>query len=129
MTINRNRGILGPPADLGPKANDVDGGLAEQPRRTGQFNGDTSQVTDQGGVGTAAERAGLQDAFRAAQAAAGMIGADQGAGGARVAPSGSPATGSIPDGTLGDTIGAPEPLVTRADGGDDPSMGAYGKAL
>lgn len=86
-------------------------------------------MTDQTSPQTASEREDLQNHYRSAQAAAGMVGSDAGAGGTRVAASGSAVTGSIPDGTRGDLTGQQSPLVQRADGGDDPAAGAYGKAI
>jgi hypothetical protein len=130
MAAHGNRSILGPvnPYDDGQKANYVPGGL-DTPQRSGVIDGDTSAVTDQGGVGTAAARAAEQDAFRSAQAAAGLVGADAGAGGTIVAAAGQAVTSPIPDSPRGDLIGQGSPLVMRADGGDDPAGGAYGKAV
>lgn len=122
-----HRNILGAPSDFGPKANEVDGGL-DIAQRSGLVNGDTSAVTDQGGPGTAASRSAEQDAFRSAQAAAGLA-SGAGAAGTVVAPAGQAVTSGTPDGTRGDLIGEQSPLVLRADGGDDPAGGAYGKAI
>lgn len=128
MTINQ-RSILGAPADLGAKANYVDGGQIELPSRAGQFDGVTSEVSDQQSHASTGRSSETQSAFRQAQHDAGLIAADQGAGGTTVAASGSAVTGSIPDGTRGDLIGQESPLVQRADGGDDPANGAYGRAI
>lgn len=130
MTVNR-RNILGPPNpyDDGQKANYVDGGQAELSSRAGQFDGITSDVSDQQSHASAVRSSETQQAFRQAQHDAGLIGADQGAGGTRVAAIGSAVTGSIPASPQGDLIGQESPLVQRADGGDDPSASAYGKAI
>jgi hypothetical protein len=127
MSVTR-RDIFGPPADLGVKANQVDGQSPLAPR-SGVINGDASDVTDQGGVGTADRRNALQEEFRSAQAAASGISA-AGAAGEVVAPAGQvETTGQVQPGGPGAVVAASGGVVTREDGGDDPAGGAYGKAI
>jgi hypothetical protein len=121
MTVQR-RNILGPPADLGAKANDVNGGddsLAARPPYSAPL-----AMTDQTSPQTAPERDNLETHYRAAQNAASQIGADQGAGGTTVAANGSAVTGSIPASPTGDLIGQESPLVQRADGANLADGGA-----
>ena len=98
MAAHGNRSILGPvnPYDDGAKANYVDGGQAELPSRAGQFDGITSDVSDQQSHASAGRSSETQSAFRQAQVDAGLIGADAGAGGTTVAAAGSAVTGADP---------------------------------
>lgn len=78
MAVQR-RNILGAPADLGPKANQVDGGddslSARQPYRP------PSQLTDQTSPQTEAERGGPETSFKESRQFSQQIGSDAGAGG------------------------------------------------
>jgi hypothetical protein len=127
MTVQR-RNILGPPADLGAKANQVDGQSPLHPR-SGVINGDTRAVTDQGGVGTAAARAVAQEAFRAAQAAAGLV-SGAGAAGTVVAPAGDVRTeGTVEPGGPGAVVAQAGDVVTRYEGGANLADSGPGQAV
>lgn len=123
-------GIFGAQADTSATVatNHVDG-QSPLPHDPPAYNQPTALTNDQSSLGTAPERQNLENHYRAAQTAASRIGADAGAGGTVVAAAGSAVVGQIPDGTQGDLIGSESPLVTRADGGDDLSQSAYGKAI
>jgi hypothetical protein len=124
----QHRNILGPPADLGPKANDVPGGL-DTPQRSGVIDRDTSAVTDQGGPGTAAARAAEQDAFRSAQAAAGLV-SGAGAAGTVVAPAGQVETrGNVEADGPGARVAAEGGPVVRSEGGANLADGGTGQAI
>jgi hypothetical protein len=132
VAINQRR-ILGPanPYDDGQKTNYVPGQEPSSGRSgtTGVIDYDTSAVSDQGGVGTAAARAAEQDAFRAAQRSAGLI-SGAGAAGTVVAPAGDVQTeGNVQPGGPGAVVAASGGVTVRADGGDDPAGSAYGKAI
>jgi hypothetical protein len=102
MAINRNRNTLGQadPYQDPAKANYVNGGNNDSKSLVGR-------ATDQSSDVTPGEQS-TSDRYRSAQARAGNIGPDVGAGGV--------------------AIGAPDQLVTRSDGGDSGTTGV-GKSI
>lgn len=128
MSVQR-RNILGPAADLGPKANQVSGGddslSARQPYTA------PSTLSDQTSPQTEEERGGLESAFKQSQQFSSQIGADGGAGGLQLGRGADTFTteGHVEQGNGTAVVGATGGVVLRADGGDDPAASAYGKAI
>jgi hypothetical protein len=126
MAAYGNRSILPTSLDnkLAPASyvSGADSSLDERPPYT-----QPTRVTDQTSAATDDDRANLANAFRDAQRDAQRIGADAGAGGTVVAPSGQfEQIGTIfTDST---TVVAPNQLVTRSDGADS-GVDGTGKAV
>jgi hypothetical protein len=126
MSVTR-RNILGPPADLGAKANQVDGGddslSARQP-----YTAPTT-LTDQTSPQTEAERGGLETAFKESQRFTSQIGSDAGSGGLQLGrgPDTFTTEGNVQPGNGAAVVAASGDVVLRNSGA--PTGDGTGEAI